>query len=382
LLGHFVGWNSAVVGVTGFIFHLDSRFFREETLESLVYADPFGAPLAYTGSALLLIMNRMVDAESTDWPYWVLFLVLGGFVGNFIFSLTDHAQNGFFYPSEWVPAASSAFAVGFLMVPFLVPVNCSFLAVCAGVMLVQAAVGLLGFWYYTAANLRGPAPSQFDNFVYGAPAMAPLLSPTPCCWRSSDCGFCAGMCRRVTRSGRALRIRSGPETGRINQISGYMTSETISINRAPVLTLWAADVAQRLGFTEDEALTLGKAVAGLNAQAKGRRLGIFKPHEEKAHKAREKEPGKPFWIEVCGRPLPAANTDDGIRAVQKSQSIDPDRVRRYLEFKFGDDLKAVRSAMQKLAEAYKPQHLAHDAYALYALSGGQPGSQARLGCLG
>jgi hypothetical protein len=44
-----------------------------------------------------------------------------------------------------------------------------------------------------------------------------------------------------------------------------MTSETISINRATVLTLWAAVVAQRLGFAEDEALTLGRAVAGLNA---------------------------------------------------------------------------------------------------------------------
>ena len=71
-----------------------------------------------------------------------------------------------------------------------------------------------------------------------------------------------------------------------------MPSKTISINRAPVLTLWAAVVAQRLGFDEDEALTLGKAVAGLNAQAKGRRLGIFKPHEEKAKKAREKERGE------------------------------------------------------------------------------------------
>ena len=44
-------------------------------------------------------------------------------------------------------------------------------------------------------------------------------------------------------------------------------TNTISINRAPVLTLWAAVVAKRLGFDHDEALTLGKAVAGLNAQA-------------------------------------------------------------------------------------------------------------------
>ena len=32
-------------------------------------------------------------------------------------------------------------------------------------------------------------------------------------------------------------------------------------NRAPVLTLWAAVVAEVLGFGHDEALTLGRAVA-------------------------------------------------------------------------------------------------------------------------
>ena len=38
----------------------------------------------------------------------------------------------------------------------------------------------------------------------------------------------------------------------------------------PVLTLWAAVVAKRLGFDEDESLSLGKALAGLNAHTKGR----------------------------------------------------------------------------------------------------------------
>jgi hypothetical protein len=41
------------------------------------------------------------------------------------------------------------------------------------------------------------------------------------------------------------------------------------VNRAPVLTLWAAVVAEVLGFKHDEALTLGRAVAGLNAYSKG-----------------------------------------------------------------------------------------------------------------
>src|ERR1700758_908025 len=105
-----------------------------------------------------------------------------------------------------------------------------------------------------------------------------------------------------------------------------MTKKPISINRAPVLTLGAAVVAQRLGFAEDEALTLGRAVAGLNAYSKGRRLGLFKTYEEKAKKAREKEPGERFLIEVCGRAVPATNTDEGIRAVQKGRPIDPDSV--------------------------------------------------------
>ena len=144
-----------------------------------------------------------------------------------------------------------------------------------------------------------------------------------------------------------------------------MTPKTISINRAPVLTLWGAMVAERFGFKEDEALTLGKALAGLNAQAKGRRLGIFKPHEQKPHQARAKERGEEFWIEICGRPVPAKNTEEGIRAVAGAKVIDPAGVRRYLEGKFGDDLGAVKSAMLKLAKSLSPKELAERAFGLY-----------------
>jgi hypothetical protein len=144
-----------------------------------------------------------------------------------------------------------------------------------------------------------------------------------------------------------------------------MTSKIISVNRAPVLTLWAAVVAERLGFNESEALSLGKALAGLNAQTKGRRLGIFKPHEEKPHAAREKKRGEEFWIELCGRSIPAQNTEDGIRAVQGAQVIEPDGVRRYLEGKFGDRLGLVQKAMRHLAKSLPPKELAKVAFGLY-----------------
>jgi hypothetical protein len=143
-------------------------------------------------------------------------------------------------------------------------------------------------------------------------------------------------------------------------------TKVITINRAPVLTRWATVVAQRLGFAADEALSLGRAVAGLNAQSKGRRLGIFKPDEETAKKAREKEREEMFFIEVCGRTVPARNTDEGVRAVVKGkQVIKPDSVRRYLKGKFGEELPAVRKAMTKLARAYPPKELATKAYQLY-----------------
>jgi len=145
-----------------------------------------------------------------------------------------------------------------------------------------------------------------------------------------------------------------------------MTTQTITINRAPVLTLWATVVAERLGFDADEALTLGKALAGLNAQSKGRALGIFKPPAQEKGKPRKKHGlGEEFWVELCGRSVPAKNTADGVRAVVKDQPIQPEQVQSYLERSFKDDLKAVRDALQKLAKTYSPDELAQQAFRLY-----------------
>jgi hypothetical protein len=176
-VGYLIGWCAIAIGLIGVVLHLDSRFFHERTIKSLVYAAPFAAPLAYTGLGMLLVMNRMVDWRSEEWPRWVLLLGLGGVVGNFIFSLTDHAQNGFFHWTEWIPVATSAFAVGFLLTIFITPVTRRFVALCAIVLAIQVAVGLLGFALHNTANLRGPSPDAFGNFVFGAPALAPMLLP-------------------------------------------------------------------------------------------------------------------------------------------------------------------------------------------------------------
>jgi hypothetical protein len=176
-LGYLVGWIAVIVGLTGVILHLESRFFYERTLQSLTYSAPFAAPLAYTGLGFLLIMNRMVDSEALEWAQWVLALTLGGFVGNFIFSLADHAGNGFFNPLEWVPVAASAIAIGFMAVPLFIRVSRQYIDLCAAILLVEAGVGLWGFALHAMGNLRGPSVHAFDNFIHGAPPMAPLLFP-------------------------------------------------------------------------------------------------------------------------------------------------------------------------------------------------------------
>ena len=139
----------------------------------------------------------------------------------------------------------------------------------------------------------------------------------------------------------------------------------IKVNRAPVLTLWAAVVAERLGFKREEALTLGRAVAGLSAQSKGRRLGIFNPNEEKTEEARKRTRNEEFYVEIFGRSVPAVNTEGGVRATEKGKPMQPDSVERYLTTKFGAALPEVEQAMSEVAKSYSPDELGRQAFALY-----------------
>ena len=145
-----------------------------------------------------------------------------------------------------------------------------------------------------------------------------------------------------------------------------MAHRTVTINRAPVLTLWAAVVAERLGFNHDEALTLGKAVAGLNAYAKGVRLGIYEPTPKDVAEQRKKmKHGEELHVDLLHRAVPVTRTPEGLRALAKDKPVSPESVERYLEGKFGSSLEAVTRSMAKLARSLRPQELAVKAYKLY-----------------
>ena len=75
--------------------------------------------------------------------------------------------------------------------------------------------------------------------------------------------------------------------------------QVVEVNRAPVMTLWAAVVARRLGHGHDEALT----VAGLNAHSKAKRLGLIES-EEKFKEERRPSDDMHDAVPLLGRSVP------------------------------------------------------------------------------
>jgi hypothetical protein len=146
-----------------------------------------------------------------------------------------------------------------------------------------------------------------------------------------------------------------------------VAGKKIPINRAPVLTLWAAIVAGRLGYDADAALTLGRALAGLNAQSKGRRLGIYEGKEPrtKAPEGKAQRGPKPASVSLMGREIPVMKTPRGLRAAAAGQAIEPRTVQTYLEKKFGESLPEARAALESLAKSFVPAQLETRAFSLY-----------------
>ena len=170
-----MGFDAVSIGIWGLVFHLDSQFFADFTIKNLVYTAPLVTPLAFCGLGLLLIMNRMVDRESLEWGQWVVCMALGGFFGNFLLALYDHAQNGFFDSREWIPVFTSAITVGCLTTALLQPIHRPFLKVCVVILIINGIVGLLGFYLHLTGDLQSAELSIRDKFIYGAPVFAPLL---------------------------------------------------------------------------------------------------------------------------------------------------------------------------------------------------------------
>lgn len=144
-----------------------------------------------------------------------------------------------------------------------------------------------------------------------------------------------------------------------------MTHTKISINRAPVLNLWATVVAELLGYKKGEALSLAKALTGQTAAHHAEELGIAKTPEKKGQEGKKKKERGAMPLRFLAKEILVVDTSDGIRAVRKGKPIEPESVERYLKSKFGDALSEVRAAMEELAKSVTPKELRANAYKLY-----------------
>ncbi len=138
----------------------------------------------------------------------------------------------------------------------------------------------------------------------------------------------------------------------------------IEINRAPVLTLWAAVVAERLGHPRATALSLGKAIADKTAFSKGQAIGMLKRREPAV--GPPKSAGeKTRFLSFMGRHVTMIETASGALAISEGSPVLPKEVEQYLDEKFGAHLAAARAAMENLAAARSPAQLAREGFGLY-----------------
>lgn len=142
------------------------------------------------------------------------------------------------------------------------------------------------------------------------------------------------------------------------------TSGRIRVNRAPVLTLWAAVVAERLGHPPDTALSLASSVAGTAAKAKARRLGLAEEtrHGDDAAPQRPREATR-----LLGKEVPLTHDADGqvLADAGGGKPAPAGPIKAYVSRAFGQHLPAVRGAMEELAARYDPEELNRIGFRLY-----------------
>ncbi|GKY91575.1 hypothetical protein MPSEU_000129400 [Mayamaea pseudoterrestris] len=150
------------------------------------------------------------------------------------------------------------------------------------------------------------------------------------------------------------------------------SDDEIDINRAPVLTLWVSVVAERLGFSTDEAYTYGRWVSSSLAATRGRKVESTRPSDKQKGKTdtkgqREEHVVDENHVNVFAQmKIPVKRVDGQLFAImaKKGTMIKPETVRRYLEKKFGDKLQSTHDAMMELAQSLDADDVRNRAYEL------------------
>ena len=134
----------------------------------------------------------------------------------------------------------------------------------------------------------------------------------------------------------------------------------VEVNRGPVMVMWAAAVALKLGHGRDTALSLARAVTNAFSRHKAKHLGIdLRATSQLSPRATASgEPSESVWL--MREELPVANTAFGLRARDPASNriIHPGPVWDHLLRAFGPVLPAVHGAMALLAASLSKETLA------------------------
>ncbi|KAI0268245.1 hypothetical protein BC834DRAFT_868576 [Gloeopeniophorella convolvens] len=146
-----------------------------------------------------------------------------------------------------------------------------------------------------------------------------------------------------------------------------LAQKSVVVNRAPVMMAWACVVAERLGFTREEALSIASVYTEMNAVSKGVSLGLYDKTREGRLEAAHG--GAQPYVELLGRRVPLYQTAaGGWRAFTTSEDgAGPGAAYGYITRALRQTAPAVLGAMRLLADSFAdPAELNRAGYALYA----------------
>ncbi|MCO5593525.1 hypothetical protein L7F22_047539 [Adiantum nelumboides] len=159
---------------------------------------------------------------------------------------------------------------------------------------------------------------------------------------------------------------SSPQAAKGHDSEMKEAEDKIKVNRAPVLTMWVAVVATCEGYSYEEGLSFGKAIAGLLAQSKGRSLGVYEEPSEEKKDERKRKRKELARFSVFGMNVPGKAMQNGSRlAVQSGKPISPPSVAAYLHRSFGANYERAKGAMEDLANSFSSEEVGKAAYPLY-----------------
>ncbi|KAI0307152.1 hypothetical protein B0F90DRAFT_1807827 [Multifurca ochricompacta] len=148
--------------------------------------------------------------------------------------------------------------------------------------------------------------------------------------------------------------------------------KSVVVNRAPIMMAWACVVAERLGFSREEALSIASVYTSMNAINKGVSLGIYDKKREVELKAAQAGGAQPY-VDLLSRRVPLYCTATGSwRGFTTEDSgggggASPAAAYGYITRALRQTTPAVLGAMYLLAQSYSdPMELNRMGFSLYA----------------